>query len=130
MAAKLADLLKLRDGMAKAGIPASEELEAKIRLASLDEVFHHLSEKVILPLTEETDNAAGRKARNKVVQAWQDRLVTLAADVSTDFRVDPNKSVGRGKQSEWFASVETPNGTLVVRLRRDVTTGDDDSDKE
>lgn len=103
------------------GMEVPAELQARIDAGASDVAFHHLSEKVILPLADDKDNAAGRKARNTLCTTWQERLFALAADVDSDFRSD-TKAVGRGHQVERFVSLDSPNGTLVVRLRQDVPT--------
>lgn len=111
-----------------AGFTPPEDLQAKADASLSDEAFHHLSDKVIVKLSDEDDNAKNRKARNEKVTAWQERAFILAADMVNDF-VSDTKNVGRGQQIERFASLKTPNGTLVMRLRDDVPTEETESDK-
>ena len=113
------DALQVAAFLAEQGLEVPAELQAKIENAVADAAYHHLSERVVVPLSDEDDNAKNRKARNETVTRWQEETFDLAARMVSDFRHE-TKNVGRGQQVEWSASVDTPHGKLLLRLRKDV----------
>lgn len=101
------------------GFQPPEELQQKADASLSDEAYHYLSEKVIVKLSDEDDNAKNRKARNEVCTDGQVRNFEIAEWMYANYRAE-NKAVGRGHQIERFSSVKTPRGTLVLRLREDM----------
>ena len=109
--AKEISALQVAEFLQAQGLAIPAELQERIDNAVSDAAWHKLNESVL----------KGKKEKD--VTAWQERLFSLAENMHSEFRQE-TKNVGRGQMEEQSVSVDTPNGTLFVRLRREVESGE------
>lgn len=101
------------------------ELPAELAQITTNEIADRANEaiaKVLVPYAETGDKKADtvtRKVFNETATAWQERTFEIAHDMSKAFVAETN-NVGRGKAEQRKVTVETPDGTLFLRLSKTV----------
>lgn len=90
----------------KNNLPVPEDLQKKVANEKEDNAVQHISERIV---SNETKDAA----------RWQKNLFTLATNMTKEFKFQ-EKNVGQGQKNEAVVTIETNEGTLTVRLRKDV----------
>lgn len=91
--------------LASKGMEVPEELNESLANEQRDAATEAISER----LTESDEE------NDKRADEWTDRLFSLADGISEDFTSERN-AVGRGFRLDRKVQIETPNGTLFVRL--------------
>lgn len=105
--------------LASKGIENLDDLQAAAQNSVSDAAFHHLNEKVLaVPFTDEKNKPLPAGEQTARVEKWQQDLFDLAARMSFDFKSEVRNQRGRGTGQETVqqATIETPEGTLFVRL--------------
>lgn len=96
------------------------ELPAELATITTNEVADKANEVISAALVpfDESD-AKARKAHNDLATKYQTDLFDLAHRFSSDFRSETN-NVGRGSARQNKVTIETPDGTLFVRLSKTI----------
>ena len=87
------------------GLTVPEDLEAKVQNSVADEACEVIS-----------DHLLADDTKREVSTAWQEELFDMAKRFRAEFK-SQEKNVGRGQAIETAMTLETPDGTLFVRVR-------------
>lgn len=90
------------------GLPVPEELNEKVANSVEDAAVSAIADR----LSVEDENS-------EIAEKWQANLFDLAEQFHGEFKAETN-NVGRGKRIDRKVQIETPMGTLFVRLSKTV----------